>query len=78
MAYDSESKQVILFGGQIGDSMETIEFSGETWAFDVTNRTWMNMKPTESPRYGVANPIAYDSESDQIILYNQGTTGRDT
>ena len=78
MAYDSESKQVILFGGQIGDSFETLEFNRDTWAFDITNRTWTEMKPTESPRLGVANPIAYDSESDRIILYGLGATGRDT
>lgn len=67
MAYDSESKQVILFGGQTGDVRDT---SGETWAFDVTTQTWTEMRPPESPAEGAARVLAYDSESDRVILFD--------
>lgn len=69
MAYDSESKQVILFGGQTGDFRKSSNFSDETWAYDVVAQTWVNMKPAVSPQAGGAGSLAYDVESDRIILY---------
>lgn len=69
MAYDSESKQVILFGGLTGDPSKLESINGETWAFDVTTQTWTEMRPSESPVAGYAHTIAYDSESDRVILF---------
>ena len=69
MAYDSESKQVILFGGQTGDFRKSSNFSDETWAYDVVAQTWANVKPAVSPQAGAAGSLAYDVESDRIILY---------
>ena len=68
MAYDSESKQVILFGGQTGFYGDSANFSNETWAFDVTTNTWKEMKPSTSPSPGGAGALAYDVESDRVIL----------
>jgi len=86
MAYDSESKQVILFGGQTGDfNKQDIPFSGptmdfanpgifsdETWAYDVTTNIWKEMKPPLAPDAGAAGSLVYDVESDRVILF--GTT----
>ena len=71
MAYDSESGQVILFGGQKGRLGNT---SNETWAYDVSTNEWTNMKPSISPGPGAAGSLVYDVESDRIILF--GNTPR--
>jgi hypothetical protein len=64
MAYDSQSKRVIVFQ------------KGETWAYDSERNTWENMRPSPAPpaapdRRGTR--MAYDAESDRIILFG----GRD-
>lgn len=69
MAYDSESKQVILFGGQTGDFTDPANFSDETWAYDVATNTWKNMKPPLAPKSGGAGSLGYDVESDRVILF---------
>ena len=38
MAYDEESKRVVLFGGGTG-----ITPSNETWAYDFNSNTWTHM-----------------------------------
>lgn len=66
MAYDSESGQIILFGGQTGSIGKN---SDETWAYDVTTNEWINMHPSESPHPGSAGSLVYDVESDRVILF---------
>lgn len=81
MAYDSESKQVILFGGQTGDFQDPANYSSETWAYDVTTQTWTDMKPAEAPSAKAAAELAYDAESDRVILFGGGrglSSSRDT
>ena len=83
MAYDSESRQVILFGGATGDEFDPANYSGETWAFDLTNQTWTEMKPLESPGpKGTTGSMVYDSESDRVILFGgtrtRNSTSRET
>ncbi|MFW9794817.1 MAG: Kelch repeat-containing protein [Candidatus Thorarchaeota archaeon] len=67
MAYDSESDVCILFGG-IRDGGA---FHGDTWAYDYNSNNWTNMNPSNAPSSRVA-PMAYDSESDRIILFAGG------
>ena len=66
MAYDSESGQIILFGGQTG---RIGNVSDETWAYDVTTNEWTNMKPSVSPPRGGAGALVYDVESDRVIVF---------
>ena len=63
--YDSESDRVILFGGW-GVSSSPLD---DTWAYDYNTNTWVEMKPARkpSPEYGSA--MAYDSQSDRVILF---------
>lgn len=68
MAYDSESDKVILFGGQTGIKWLT-EMDGETWAFDVAAKTWTAMKPHDGPKKSEAASMAYDIESDRVLMY---------
>jgi N-acetylneuraminic acid mutarotase len=63
-AYDAESDRVILFGGETpaGDN-------DETWAYDYNTDTWTKMEPTVRPsrRHGLG--MAYDAESDRVVLF---------
>ncbi len=67
MAYDSESDRVILVGGwEFGDGGV---HQDETWAFDYNTKTWENMNPITMKPYRIAHQMAYDAESDLVILF---------
>lgn len=72
MAYDAESKRVILFGGQTGDYHLSSSYNGETWAYDVTANKWTQMKPPSGPTGRAAADLVYDAESDRVILFGGG------
>ena len=64
MAYDSKSDRVIFFGGY--------NLSGtndDTWAYDLTNNTWKEMKPNVRPSARAYAPMAYDPTHDRVILF---------
>ena len=65
MTYDAESDRVILFGGNKGDFIG----SDETWAFDFDNNTWTDMNPATRPVGRWIHALAYDAESDRVILF---------
>jgi len=65
MAYDDESDRVILFGG--GGRISG-EFN-DTWAYDVNTDTWTSMNPVVAPEPRLALRMAYDRESDRIVLF---------
>ncbi len=66
LAYDSESDRTILIGGW--QLLANSPIVSETWIFDYNTQTWENMNPSSQPeRYG--HQIAYDSESDLVILF---------
>ena len=65
LAYDSESDRVILVGGW---TYGNYDLWNETWAFDYNTKTWENMNPTNNPKK-IAHKMAYDSESDLVILF---------
>lgn len=66
MVYDAESDRIIMFGGLVEPAPT---WSDETWTYDFNTNTWTNMKPAvrPSPRHGPG--MAYDSESDRMILF---------
>jgi len=64
MAYDSKSDKLILFGGFNGTS-----YFSDTWAYDYNTNTWTNMNPSTHPSARYQSAMAYDSESDKIILF---------
>jgi len=67
MAYDSESDRIILFGGGTGSSLLTVV--NETWSYDFNTNTWTNLNPPASPSPRMGHAMAYDSESDRIVLF---------
>ena len=68
MAYDSESGLVILYGGQTGYWLDPAYQNHETWTFDPESEKWVQMSPGTSPGGFGGGDMAYDSESDRIIL----------
>ena len=70
LAYDSKSDKVILFGG-----WDTHNPKDETWAYDYSTNNWTNMNPSKRPSPRPVHAMAYDSQSDRVILFGeaQGT-----
>ncbi|NHJ21949.1 MAG: hypothetical protein EAX91_13465 [Candidatus Lokiarchaeota archaeon] len=67
MAYDSESDRIVLFGGQSGVSVEV--YYNETWVGNPGSNTWQKMSPVLAPPARMNHGMAYDSESDRMILF---------
>ena len=65
MAYDEGSDRVVLFGGE----NETGPLGGERWAYDFNTNSWTNMEPPTQPLKLAAHNLAYDAESDRIVLF---------
>jgi len=64
-AYDSESDRIILFGGERAEQ----SLNDETWSYDFETDTWTEMSPPISPSRRFGSAMAYDEESDRIILF---------
>lgn len=64
MAYDAESDRLILFGGGAPEKL----FS-DTWAYDFNGDQWEKMQPEISPSPRAMYHMAYDAESDRVILW---------
>ena len=64
IAYDAESDRVILFGGDSGPR----RFQG-TSAYDLGTNTWTAMNPATRPVHRVSHGMAYDAQSDRVILF---------
>ncbi len=71
MAYDAESDRVVLFGGHLPSGVH----SDETWAYDFNTNTWTNMEPPTQPLKLAAHNLAYDAESDKVVLFGGDTNG---
>ena len=66
MAYDSDHRQVVLFGGF--RSLSDVSAKGnDTWVWDGT--TWTQALPQTSPPARVGARMVYDSARGQIVLY---------
>ena len=68
MAYDSESGLVILYGGQTGYWLDPAFQNHKTWSFNPKSEKWKEMSPDVIPGGFAGGDMAYDSESDRIIL----------
>ncbi|MFW9849114.1 MAG: kelch repeat-containing protein [Candidatus Thorarchaeota archaeon] len=66
MVYDSESDRIILFGGE----QAGVGIFNDTWAFDVETSTWEKMNPAIFPSSRYFPSMAYDEESDRVILFS--------
>ena len=66
MAYDIESDITIIYGGW--KTPEPFEL-GDTWSYDYNNDTYTNMAPTIAPPVREVGMMAYDSQSDKIVMF---------
>ena len=67
MVYDAESDRIILFGGWYDNAP-----LNDTWSYDLNTNTWTEMKPPINPPARLFHSMAYDTESDRIILFGGG------
>ncbi|MEE2886619.1 MAG: kelch repeat-containing protein [Planctomycetota bacterium] len=71
MAYDSDRKVTVLFGGRD----ITVKSHGDTWEYD--GKTWTEIKPSLSPSARTDHHMIYDSVRKLTVLYG-GVGMRDT
>ncbi len=78
MAYDEESDRIVLFGGILGVTGAAV--LGDTWAYDFNANSWAEMNPEEAPARSDTHGMAYDANTDRIVLYQSFGffSGRDT
>lgn len=57
-AYDSESNRIIVLNTE-----------GKTWAYHYEMRRWQKMNPLQTPKSRAGHRMAYDMESDRLILF---------
>jgi N-acetylneuraminic acid mutarotase/DNA-binding transcriptional ArsR family regulator len=72
MTYDNKSDRIILFGGYV--QYNPVVYN-ETWAYDLNTNTWTNMSPLNSPPSRFHPGIAYDSQSDRVIMFSGDDEG---
>jgi N-acetylneuraminic acid mutarotase len=75
MVYDSESRRMILFGGQ---NNEESGYYNDTWAYDPENNTWKELTPKTSPSARAGAAIAYLPILDRVILFGGSGGFRNT
>ena len=67
MAFDPQSKQLVLFGGYSASEKNL----SDTW--DWTGSTWEKLKPAESPTPRHDASLGYDPASRRLILFGGST-----
>ncbi|MFX1504772.1 MAG: kelch repeat-containing protein [Promethearchaeota archaeon] len=66
-AYDSQSDRIILCSGDNGTFSKIFN---DTWAYDYNTDTWENLTTPEMRKIAkIMAAVAYDSESDRIIMF---------
>ncbi|MHB8263607.1 MAG: hypothetical protein ACYDGY_07655, partial [Acidimicrobiales bacterium] len=78
MAYDSATRQVVLFGGYGYTTKPNGKLSytllGDTWTWN--GATWTQQHPAKSPPALFGGSMAYDSATRQVVLFGGGKTVR--
>ncbi len=69
MAYYDSLDRIILYGGFYFDGAENDYPQSETWSYDINSNTWTNLQTVIHPQKVAFHSMAYDSESDKIILF---------
>lgn len=64
-AYEPDTNQLIIYGGDSTDS------EPQMWAFSLEDYSWRRLHPTNMPSPGRANtPLVYDEKSNKIIMFS--------
>lgn len=70
MIYNQVNQKVILFGGYGASSYKMLN---DTWAYDYTTNTWIELTPTVSPSARYGHTMIYDDVSQKGILFGGHT-----
>ncbi|MFA5859295.1 MAG: kelch repeat-containing protein, partial [Elusimicrobiota bacterium] len=71
MVYDSNNRQVILFGGS-GDS----GYLDDTWIYNYGNNTWTQKFPINKPSARYEHSMVYDPVNKRVLLFGgYGSSG---
>src|SRR5437899_12149429 len=63
---------MIMFGGY--DSV-TERFTNETWAYNYAGNSWSNLSAARAPSPRTRPALAFDSQSDRVILFGGQANG---
>jgi N-acetylneuraminic acid mutarotase len=66
IAYDTQSKRAILFGGSDGYTGETLN---DTWVYNFETNAWTEMQPATSPPPHHFAAMTYHPLADRVILF---------
>jgi N-acetylneuraminic acid mutarotase len=73
MVYDSHAGRIVLYVYSTNDtthsSLDDVAPLGETWTYDFKTDTWINRQAAGTPLGLFAARLAYDSESNRVILF---------
>ena len=72
LAYDRDSRRMVLFGGLYWENSEEILCEPETWTFDLATLTWEKMAPPTSPTARAWHGMAY-SDAARAVADRQKT-----
>jgi len=72
MAYDNNSRVVVMYGGFAADYTTQLT---DTWEFYVTNNTWVNRTAVTKPQRLGYHAMVYDPVVKQVILVGRGVAG---
>lgn len=74
--FDSQSGAMVMFGGGVPDftMLWFEEVLDETWTFDTAENLWSEVSSAVLPPPRVWPSMAYDSQSDRVVMFG-GATG---
>jgi hypothetical protein len=69
--WDSKRKQLVLFGGQVGDYWSNSY--NETYALDVASGEWTELNDGDGPETRMHGQMLYDAQRDRYLLFGGHT-----
>lgn len=70
LVYNSRHDRTILFGGMLEDG---ITLSNYMWSYSSKTNVWTNLSSSIAPTPRYSHAMAYDSQSDRVIIFGGGT-----
>lgn len=71
MAYDRQTRKVLLFGGATYTTLEGLTLFNDTWVWNGV--TWAQLRPAQSPPARFGASMAFDAVTGQLVLFGGGT-----
>ncbi|MGH2692466.1 MAG: kelch repeat-containing protein, partial [Actinomycetota bacterium] len=73
MAFDSNSGETLLFGGNVPSNVNGNGLMGDTWTFDGSR--WTEHQPAPSPSLRTGARAVWDATRGQVVLFGGAGTG---